>query len=83
MASENGSNNANPFVEYVMTIKQKFWTARIIMGIAVIYVLSLGLPSTHHEYDLQRTIGFICMTSAMVVMVYYSKKMRKSPKADV
>jgi hypothetical protein len=65
-----------------MTIKQKFRTARIIMGVAVIFVLSLGLPSTHREYDLQRTIGVMCMTSAMIVMVYYSKKMRKSPKSD-
>ncbi len=59
-----------------MTIKQKFWAARIIMGIAVIYIFTLGLPSEHHEYDLQRTIGLLCMTSAMVIMVYYSKKIR-------
>ena len=64
-----------------MTIKQKFWTARIIMGIALIYVLSLGLPSTHHQFDFERTLGTMTMTAAMVVMVYYSKKIRGQAKS--
>jgi hypothetical protein len=59
-----------------MTLKQKFWTARIIMGIALIYVLSLGLPSTHHQYDRERIVASLIMTASMVVMVHYSKKLR-------
>jgi hypothetical protein len=59
-----------------MTLKQKFWTARIIMGIALMYVLSLGLPNTHHQNDGERAVASLIMAAGMVVMVHYSKKLR-------
>jgi hypothetical protein len=64
-------------INYFMTLKQKFWIARIFLAVSIIFVLSLGLPSTHHQYDLQRTIGTMCMVGSMVVMVFFKKRLHR------